>query len=79
MSTAGCRQLADVLACMYRAGQRVVAANVVAERLWPDGRRSNSRGQTMHTGSAIAAQMLRRCRLAVEIEWRRWEILPPND
>lgn len=75
----GCKRLEAVLAEMYLDGFRTVAANTVAERMWPDGRRHNSQGQTFHLGAAIAARMLRRCRMAVEFEWRRWEILPPND
>lgn len=77
MST-GCNRLERVLAEMYRDGMRTVVANTVAERMWPNGRRNNAQGQVFHLGSAVAARMLRRCRMAVEIEWRRWEILPPN-
>lgn len=76
--SAACKRLEAVLAEMYMAGNRRVAANTVAERLWPDGRRHNANGQTYHLGAAVAARMLRRCRFAVEVEWRRWEILPTN-
>ncbi len=76
--SAGCQRLEIVLAEMYNDGWRTVAANTVAERLWPDGRRHNAAGQTFHLGAAVAARMMRRCRMAIEIEWRRWEILPPN-
>ena len=73
----GCEQLETVLKDMYREGIREVAANTVAERLWPHGRRHNCRGQVFHLGAAVAARMLRRCNLAVETRWRRWTILPP--
>lgn len=79
MSKEGSSHLETVLAEMYRAGHRVVAAATVAERMWPDGRRHNTMGQTFHLGAAAAARMLRRSRMAAEIKWRRWEILPPND
>ena len=72
-------RLEAVLAEMYRAGHRVVTAGAVAERLWPAGRRHNTRGQVFHLGAAVAARLLRRSRKAVEVEWRRWEILAPND
>lgn len=75
---AALERLEAVLAEMYLDGFRRVAANTVAERLWPAGRRKNSRGQVFHLGAAMAARMLRRCHGVAEVEWRRWEILPPN-
>jgi hypothetical protein len=49
-------------------------AGQVAELMWPDSRRSNAAGQTMHVGSAVAARMLRRTKGVTEIEPRRWEL-----
>jgi len=79
MSKKGSSRLDAVLAEMYRAGHRIVTAGTVAERLWPDGRRHNTRGQVFPLGAAVAARLLRRSKMAVEVEWRRWEILAPND
>lgn len=77
MTSSAGKRLEAVLKDMYREGFREVAANTVAERLWPQGRRQNSRGQTFHLGAAVTARMLRRCNLAVEATWRRWTILLP--
>lgn len=68
--------LETVLDEMYADGYRRVAANTVAERLWPDERRNNSKGQTFHLASAIAARLLRKSRRVVEVDFRRFEILP---
>lgn len=67
-------RLSAVLSELYARGQRTVSAGQVAELLWPDSRRSNAQGQTMHVGSAVAARMLRRTRGVTEIEPRQWEI-----
>jgi uncharacterized protein YgbK (DUF1537 family) len=68
------QRLTDVLRRLYRRGQRVVSAGTVAEEMWPDSRRSNTQGQTMHVGSGVAGRMLRRCRGVTEVAPRRWEI-----
>jgi hypothetical protein len=53
-----------------------VSAGQVADELWPDGRRSNSRGQVMHVGAGVAGRMLRRSRAVAEVAPKRWEIVP---
>lgn len=67
-------RLSAVLSALYARGQRTVSAGQVAELMWPDSRRSNTQGQTMHVGSAVAARMLRHTKGVTEIEHRRWHI-----
>ena len=61
---------------MHSEGFTTLRANLLAERLWPSGRRQNSNGQVFHLGAAVAAQLLRRCPAVWEKESRLWEILP---
>ncbi len=61
---------------MHQEGVTTIAANMLAERLWPDGRRQNANGQVFHLGAAVAARLLRRCPAVRETEPRRWQILP---
>ncbi len=64
------------IAAMHSEGVATLRANILAERLWPEGRRQNSKGQVFHLGASVAAQLLRRCPAVREKESRLWEILP---
>jgi hypothetical protein len=64
------------LVAMHQEGVTTLAANMLAERLWPKGRRQNANGQVFHLGAAVAARLLRRCPAVREREPLRWEILP---
>ena len=64
------------IAAMHSEGVATFRANTLAERLWPEGRRQNSKGQVFHLGASVAAQLLRRCPAVREKESRLWEILP---
>ena len=74
-STASDAVMRELLA-MHQAGVKTLAANMLAERLWPNGRRQNAKGQVFHLSAAVAARLLRRCPAVREREPRRWEILP---
>lgn len=69
-------QVMRELQAMHVAGVKTIRANLLAEHLWPSGRRHNSKGQVFHLGAATAARLLRRCPAAWEKEPRLWEILP---
>ena len=64
------------LAKMHSEGIAKFRANCLAERLWPNGRRQNAKGQRFHLGAAVAARLLRNCPAVWEKEPRLWEILP---
>lgn len=64
------------ICAMHREGVTTIAANMLAERMWPEGRRQNAHGQVFHLGAAVAARLLRRCPAVRETEPRRWQILP---
>jgi hypothetical protein len=61
---------------MHSEGMATFRANVLAERLWPNGRRQNANGQVFHLGAAVAGRLLRNCSAVWEKEPRLWEILP---
>ena len=74
MKTANCVLLE--VAAMHNEGVTTLRANMLAERLWPNGRTHNARGQVFALGAATAARLLRQCSAVIEIEPRLWKILP---
>jgi hypothetical protein len=73
--TATERVIAEV-AAMHKEGVTTFRANMLAERLWPNGRTHNAKGQVFALSAATAARLLRKCPAVVETEHRLWKILP---
>lgn len=69
-------RLDDILRDLYTEGNRIIRAATVAERMWPESRRKNARGQVFHLGAGVAGSMLRAHKATHEIRPREWLIVP---
>lgn len=68
-------ELLNALRELHAAGVKRVRANTIAEKLWPNGRSQNARGQVFPLSAGVAGRMLRKCVAVREVTPREWEIL----
>lgn len=66
----------DALRSLQREGIIRISANCLADRMWPDARRSNAHGQVFNLAAGVAGRMLRSYRACHEVESRVWELVP---
>lgn len=70
------RQFYAALRRMYERGERRIAANTLADEMWPSARYDNAHGQAFNLAAGVAGRLLRKYRACQEIENRSWEIVP---